>query len=162
MAGVMTLMYKNNGGQWSSSNTPTFWFAMYLICQTIATIYSYVWDIYMDWGLCRYWEFPHRNQVEVEIDNPIIKEWNKKDEVEVEAKADSKLKFGLRQHIAFSCWFYYWAIVSDLLLRLTWCITVPLNPIDHPWVRSVKYATVIALLELFRRWQWSLLRIENE
>jgi len=96
MAGVMTLMYKNHGGQWSSSNKPTFWFAMYLICQTIATIYSYVWDIYMDWGLCRYWEFPHRNQVEVEIDNPIIKEWNKKDEVEVEAKADTKMKFGLR------------------------------------------------------------------
>ena len=72
------------------------------------------------------------------------------------------MKYGLRKDIAFSSWFYYWAIISDLLLRLTWCITVPLNPNDHPWVRSVKYGTVIGLLELFRRWQWVLLRIENE
>jgi len=116
----------------------------------------------MDWGLCRYWEFPQRNHVEVEIEKPLIKELNKRDEVEVEVKVDKKMKYGLRQIIAFSSWFYYWAIVSDLALRLTWCITVPLNPVDYPWVRSVKYATFIALLELFRRWQWSLLRIENE
>jgi len=88
--------------------------------------------------------------------------WSKRDEIEVEVKVDKKMKYGLRQIIAFSSWFYYWAIVSDLVLRLTWCISVPLNPVDYPWVRSVKYATFIALLELFRRWQWSLLRIENE
>ena len=58
MAGLMTLMYKTNGGQFNSNNHFTFWFVLYLICQTIATIYSYVWDLYMDWGLCRYWDLP--------------------------------------------------------------------------------------------------------
>lgn len=116
----------------------------------------------MDWGLCRYWEFPQRNNNDVLIEQPIINVWNKKDKKEEEVKDNNKMKYGLRQNIAFPSWFYYWAILSDFVLRLTWCITVPLNPINYPWVRSIKYATFIAFLELFRRWQWSLLRIENE
>jgi len=32
MAGLMTLMYKTNGGQWSSNNRLNFWFIIYLIC----------------------------------------------------------------------------------------------------------------------------------
>jgi len=33
-----------------------FWFWAYIFTHCVATTYSYVWDIYMDWGLMRCWE----------------------------------------------------------------------------------------------------------
>lgn len=92
-------------------------------------MYGYIWDIYMDWGLCR---------------------------------SKDKETYGLREKLHYNKWFYYQAFVTDLLLRCTWCITAPLNSHDQPWVSGLRYGTLIGLLELYRRWQWSLIRIENE
>jgi len=33
-----------------------FWLWAYVFTHFVATTYSYVWDIYMDWGLMRCWE----------------------------------------------------------------------------------------------------------
>ena len=37
-----------------------------------------------------------------------------------------------------------------------------INVNGYPWLTSIGYGTIIALLELYRRWFWSILRIENE
>jgi len=94
-----------------------------------ATLYSWVWDVYMDWGL---WRTTKRD------------------------------RYGLRDTITFPIWFYYYGIVTDLGFRLLWMITVFASPKDLPWTTTIGYGSVLALLELWRRWTWSLLRIENE
>jgi hypothetical protein len=41
-------------------------------------------------------------------------------------------------------------------------IAAGLDKKQQPWLGSLWYTTLLGLLELLRRWQWSLLRIENE
>ncbi len=111
------------------TNTYRMLYIFYLVIQTFSTIYSYVWDIYMDWGLCRCTE---------------------------------PGKYGLRQVINYSPYFYYYAILSDFLLRFTWIVRALIDVNSYPWFSDVWHGTFIGALELFRRWQWALIRIENE
>ena len=94
-----------------------------------ATIYSYVWDQIMDFGLWR---------------------------------TTTPGKWGLRDNLTYPVWFYYYAMVSDGLLRLTWLIPILIDPNQYYWLKSIGYGTLMGVLELWRRWTWSLMRIENE
>ena len=71
-------------------------------------------------------------------------------------------KYGLRPVIYYRKEFYYYAIVSDLLLRCTWTITAFIDVHGYPWLTSIGYGKLIGVLEILRRWQWYLIRIENE
>ena len=60
-------------------------------------------------------------------------------------------------------YFYYYAMVSDLLLRFTWLITIfPLGEPGSPFNNFKVMSFLIILGEVFRRAQWSLIRVENE
>jgi xenotropic and polytropic retrovirus receptor 1 len=63
----------------------------FVLVATFATLYSYVWDITMDWGLIR------------------------------GTKSDNKL---LRDKLKFPKSFYYFSMVSNLLLRFSWTLTL--------------------------------------
>ena len=130
MAGVWVICYSQNGGQYKpDSKQWSVYFILFFITQMTATIYSWVWDCYMDWGLWR---------------------------------TTKPGKYGLRDTLTFPTWFYYYGIVSDAVLRLTWLIPIFLAPYSFVWLKSIGYGTLMGLLELWRRWTWSLLRIENE
>lgn len=61
-------------------------------------------------------------------------------------------------------WFYYYAIISNLLLRFAWCLPY-LPPSVLPaglQANTQMLFIVLALAEGLRRAQWSLIRIENE
>ena len=94
---------------------------IYLSVYIVSTIYSYSWDLYMDWGLLR-------------------APWN-----------DSK-RF-LRPKTLFPLWFYYYAIVSNLLLRFCWMIPfLPLLFTVPQWLLTTQTLIIIVTLsEGFRR-----------
>ena len=101
----------------------------WIIAYVISTLYCYVWDITMDWGLMR-----------TNPKNPF-----------------------LREKIMYPRWMYYFAMITNLILRLTWTLTIA----DPPFIRDYLYLKhteilLFALLELYRRSQWALFRIENE
>lgn len=105
-----------------------FW--IWVAVHTIASSYSYAWDIYMDWGLLRSKELG---------------------------------TYGLRPKINYHAYFYYYAIVSDFILRFFWI--VPIFRLGSPdsAFNTFQIMTFISIfLELFRRAQWSLIRVENE
>merc|ERR1711879_368671 len=58
---------------------------------------------------------------------------------------------------AFSKWFYFWCCGSNLLLRGTWAIS--LTP---QGVGIANLNTIFAGMEIMRRTQWAVLRVENE
>ncbi len=70
--------------------------------------------------------------------------------------------WGLRPKHLLPAWFYYYATVSNTLLRLLWIL--PLISIFMPgWVLSTQLLIIIICLgELFRRAQWAIIRLENE
>lgn len=53
--------------------------------------------------------------------------------------------------------FYYWAMITNVFLRFGWTIYLMGGPAG-----SLTRIFIIALLEMFRRWQWNFLRLENE
>ncbi|CCH41884.1 putative membrane protein [Wickerhamomyces ciferrii] len=65
----------------------------------------------------------------------------------------------LRNDLTFPKWFYYFAIVSDIILRFQWIFYALFS-------RQIQQSAVtsfcIAIAEVFRRFIWLLIRMENE
>jgi xenotropic and polytropic retrovirus receptor 1 len=72
-----------------------------LAIRIFSTLYSYAWDLYMDWGLLR--------------------------------SREPKKRF-LRTKLLFSPWFYYYAAVSNLILRFVWAL--PLIKTLPEWIHN--------------------------
>ncbi|KAM5537632.1 hypothetical protein V8D89_008710 [Ganoderma adspersum] len=53
--------------------------------------------------------------------------------------------------------FYYFAIVSNILIRFIWVIYIPSRGPNY-----IIRTFIAAMLEVLRRWQWNFLRLENE
>jgi len=92
---------------------------LWCISFVVSTLYSYVWDIFMDWGLA----------------------WNSSN-------------FSNRK------WFYYYCITSNLMFRFFWTITLSGSPVQLG-IDSTTLSWIAALVEIVRRFTWSLLRVEN-
>ncbi|XP_034743292.1 xenotropic and polytropic retrovirus receptor 1 homolog [Etheostoma cragini] len=58
--------------------------------------------------------------------------------------------------------YYYSAIVEDVLLRFSWTLTVSLSTVPGLHNISDILATVLAPMEVFRRFVWNFFRLENE
>uniref|UniRef100_A0A3Q3XRK6 Xenotropic and polytropic retrovirus receptor 1a n=1 Tax=Mola mola TaxID=94237 RepID=A0A3Q3XRK6_MOLML len=58
--------------------------------------------------------------------------------------------------------YYYSAIVEDVLLRFSWTLTVTLSTVSGIHGISDILATVLAPMEVFRRFVWNFFRLENE
>uniref|UniRef100_G3PNL4 Xenotropic and polytropic retrovirus receptor 1a n=1 Tax=Gasterosteus aculeatus aculeatus TaxID=481459 RepID=G3PNL4_GASAC len=58
--------------------------------------------------------------------------------------------------------YYYSAIVEDVLLRFAWTLTVTLSTVSGFHGISDILATILAPMEVFRRFVWNFFRLENE
>ena len=76
----------------------------------------------------------------------------------------SKENYGLRKRILYPAKFYYFAMVTNGLLRLAWIIPICqdkyFNNIGKGYAHLIFFGLTIA--EAFRRAQWALFRVENE
>ena len=92
------------------------WFGIHMF----ASLYSYAWDIYMDWGLLRHFE-------------------------------NDEKKY-LRKKIFYHPYFYYYAIVSDFILRFVWIFGIWLYGSKTDIYNRMQGTTLILMsLEAFRR-----------
>lgn len=67
----------------------------------------------------------------------------------------------LREEIVYSAtWFYYFAIVEDIILRFGWTLSISL--IEAGYIESDLMITILSPLEVFRRFIWNYFRLENE
>jgi hypothetical protein len=67
----------------------------------------------------------------------------------------------LREEIVYSStWFYYFAIVEDFILRFGWAFSMSLTEMGY--VHADLMVTILAPLEVFRRFVWNFFRLENE
>lgn len=124
----VTLSYLNY--YYSTHPSITYLYYAFLTNKVISTLYSYYWDIFMDWGL-------------IKLDG-CVPVW-----------ARQKLLYKYRS-------LYYLAMLEDLLLRFTWLYVILMKLFLGPVLPDQTYATVVALLEVFRRFVWNFFRVENE
>lgn len=67
----------------------------------------------------------------------------------------------LREEIVYSSpTYYYFAIVEDLVLRFGWAISLSLT--ETGFLHGDLMVSVLAPLEVFRRFVWNFFRLENE
>ncbi|GFR39905.1 hypothetical protein Agub_g410 [Astrephomene gubernaculifera] len=108
-------------------------YGWWLAAMGLNSLYSFYWDVEMDW------------------DMPWL------------AQPGGQLVLGvfrlpsLKPDALYRRSWYVWAVLSNLLLRLTWTHRLMGNLESHNAV-----ALVIALLEVFRRYQWTYVRVETE
>lgn len=67
----------------------------------------------------------------------------------------------LREEVVYSSQhYYYFAIMEDLLLRFGWAFSISLT--EGKYIPSDLMVTILAPLEVFRRFVWNYFRLENE
>ncbi|KAH1004031.1 hypothetical protein HUJ04_003845 [Dendroctonus ponderosae] len=67
----------------------------------------------------------------------------------------------LREEIVYpATWFYYFAIVEDLILRFGWAFLIGMTEMGYVMENSM--VCILAPLEVFRRFVWNFCRLENE
>ncbi|CAG4993477.1 unnamed protein product [Colias eurytheme] len=66
----------------------------------------------------------------------------------------------LREEIVYSVGFYYFAIIEDFVLRFIWAPAFYLT--ENKILSSETVISVLAPLEVFRRFIWNYFRLENE
>uniref|UniRef100_A0AC35TPQ4 SPX domain-containing protein n=1 Tax=Rhabditophanes sp. KR3021 TaxID=114890 RepID=A0AC35TPQ4_9BILA len=77
----------------------------------------------------------------------------------LDPRAPSDAPF-LREEIIYSRKFYYFAMIEDFVLRLSWVMNVSLG---EAWsINGDLLTTITSPLEVFRRFIWNYLRLENE
>lgn len=68
----------------------------------------------------------------------------------------------LRKETTYANWFYYWAIVTNTILRCSFILVISPSYWRDLGVDGNLVAFGLALLEVCRRGQWNLLRVETE
>uniref|UniRef100_A0A915DKX6 Xenotropic and polytropic retrovirus receptor 1 n=1 Tax=Ditylenchus dipsaci TaxID=166011 RepID=A0A915DKX6_9BILA len=128
----------NSLNKWASVDKPndtSSFFYLWIFSYIISFTYTFLWDVFMDWGLA-----------------------------DPRAPKDALL---LREEMIYgSRWYYYFAIVEDFVLRLSWVMNVVSSisvSLAEAWMlHSDLLISIMAPLEVFRRFVWNYLRLENE
>ena len=67
----------------------------------------------------------------------------------------------LREEIVYSPkGYYYFAILEDFVLRLGWVVSLMFQ--EYSTIDATIISSVLAALEIFRRFVWNFFRLENE
>jgi|ERR1712096_319580 len=81
-------------------------------------------------------------------------------------RSSKRETYGLRDQIKFPWYFYYFAIVLNLLLRFFWVLSIGLWAFENEPDNIMNYFEILAFMSLMaeaiRRSVWSLIRVENE
>ncbi|MFH4977132.1 hypothetical protein AB6A40_003841 [Gnathostoma spinigerum] len=78
----------------------------------------------------------------------------------IDPRAPKESPFLREEMIYGSKWYYYGAIIEDFILRLSWVLNVSLG---EAWtLDSDVLICITAPFEIFRRFVWNYLRLENE
>ncbi|CAG9835977.1 unnamed protein product [Diabrotica balteata] len=75
-------------------------------------------------------------------------------------KSAGENKFLREETVYSSKVFYYFAIVEDLILRFAWAVSLYLT--ENGYVGGDLMTSILAPLEVFRRFVWNFFRLENE
>ncbi|KAF6039975.1 XPR1 [Bugula neritina] len=120
-------------------------FRLWIIAAIVNTLYTYIWDIKMDWGLLA------RDASGNKFLRANILYKYKQLKVLV--------NYTLLLLLPYKA-FYYFAMAEDLILRLTW--TLSMTVAETRAIDSEVLRTLLGFLEITRRSIWNFLRVEVE
>ncbi|CBY40785.1 unnamed protein product [Oikopleura dioica] len=107
-------------------------FAFWIVANIIASLFTLVWDLKVDWGL-----FNLKKVLKTILRDELI--------------------YGHGE----TNWLYYAAILQDIFLRFAWLAKYFIGANTDSQLAQI-WQTVFAFLELVRRFIWNFFRLENE
>ena len=110
----------------------TLTLTLWIIAAATGTCYIYFWDIHYDWGLLE------ASSLSFSAPHPFLRPT-------------------LTQHAGW----YYFAMFSNLILRVSWVFSISPTYFNSP-IPVDYFKSIIYSLEIIRRQQWNLIRLENE
>ncbi|KAI9504150.1 EXS family-domain-containing protein [Coemansia spiralis] len=131
-------------------------FGMWLAAVTFNSLYSFYWDIAFDWDLVHTtdgWKI-------ADLIAPVQNSNSIENSPSTKTTSGSCFPPFLRPKLCFSSpLLYYIAMAIDFLLRVAW--TMKLS--SHIQIDMLAYGGFwLNAIEIYRRWQWTFLRIEKE
>eukprot|EP01028_Stygiella_incarcerata_P014646 TRINITY_DN9936_c0_g1_i1.p1 TRINITY_DN9936_c0_g1~~TRINITY_DN9936_c0_g1_i1.p1 ORF type:complete len:715 (-),score=145.34 TRINITY_DN9936_c0_g1_i1:58-2202(-) len=168
------------------------YFMIYLCCVPIATFYAYLWDIRMDWGhTLKCSRKTKRVEKSSGVDGKDVEggggdgnvdrkgriatsssggggddagiDRDARDGFESEIGEKEKVSRSLpllRETLLYTWWGgYYAAMVINFFFRFAWIMTISTSEMFLP---ADYFSILIASVEIYRRCQWNLFRLENE
>lgn len=125
----------------------------WLLSSLLASTYAYIWDIKMDWGL---------------FDSNAGENKYLREEVVYSSTVST-----LNRNVYLLKWFltivlfnppiqafYYFAIAEDFFLRYVWMLGFAMTELK--FISGDLLTSILAPLEVFRRFVWNFFRLENE
>ncbi|ORZ14096.1 EXS family-domain-containing protein [Absidia repens] len=121
-------------------------FRLWMMAVFINSMYSFWWDISMDWNLLQVtYEAPAKHTIDHHHHHH-------------HPQATPMVRF--RRHLHFpSTAIYFLAMMADFVLRITWGLKFS----SHIYIKKIEGSVfLVELLEVVRRWIWVIFRMESE
>lgn len=125
---------------------------LWLLSGILSSCYAYTWDIKMDWGLFDSNAGENRFLREEVVYSSTVSI------LSIFFSIHSDIR--LIPYIYHSQAFYYFAIIEDLVLRFAWMVAFALT--ESKYITGDLATSILAPLEVFRRFVWNFFRLENE
>ena len=130
-------------------------FGFWIFLSICATLYSYSWDLKMDWSLLQF-----SDQDSSPLDPDLVRKGATLELYFQESK--ESVPTGLRPVLLYRPFFvYYFAIISNLVFRFGWVVTLSPGSLGLTNAGET-IITAAATTEIYRRAQWNIFRVENE
>lgn len=141
---------------------------IWLIAAIFTSSLTAYWDIIYDFGLFNTYdsqdddEEPTKPQSSRKSFNGSIASKDFPDEfnlTNINRQKRKKWPF-LRKELVYPVWVYYFAIIENWILRFGWIITISLTEFSN--IETGLAVSLLAPMEMFRRFVWNCIRLENE
>lgn len=152
-----------------------------LLAAAVNSLYSFWWDVTHDWGLDllrpravpsntttrsrsppKRLVLPHLHSRSTLAGHraPMDEDIDKSTMIDASKHNHARYPWGLRPSLLFPLPVYPFAVLADLILRLTW--SAKLSSHLHSYSEGDLIIFWIELAEILRRWMWVFLRVEWE
>ncbi|KAI8087824.1 EXS family-domain-containing protein [Gilbertella persicaria] len=126
-------------------------FRFWIMFVFINSMYSFWWDISMDWNLISVQLDPTQVQEQPTLKHPKV--------IRHQPQTSTPIVHFRRQLYFSQPFWYVLSIFFDFLLRITWSLKLS----SHIYLRKLDGSIfLMELLEVFRRWMWVIFRLESE
>lgn len=137
---------------------------VWMVAAIFTSALTAYWDIIYDFGLFNKYDKNKEDDSKDRCRNSIesignCSEWDEK--IYNNARKSKRKHYPfLRKELVYPVWVYYFAIIEDIILRFGWIITISLTEFSGADAGLV--VSLLAPLEMFRRFVWNCIRLENE
>ncbi|KAI8098897.1 EXS family-domain-containing protein [Halteromyces radiatus] len=141
-----------------TGSIPTTWwidesnlFRLWMIAVFVNSLYSFWWDISMDWNLIQVtYEMPTTKHAEDH--HPYHGQHH------LQQHLTPMVRFRRNLHFSMTP-VYFLAMMADFILRITWSLKLS----SHVYIKRIEGSVfLVELLEVVRRWIWVIFRMESE